>query len=95
MDVEWFTNIMKRVEESYINGMPLHIARPEESIFQVMDNDKFQELQDTEVQAIWGKKHMVITGLDKPFYGFDTEGLMTITFPSRVFPIQGPVHVLA
>lgn len=88
-EVEWFMKIMKRVEESYIDGKPLHLAKPDESIFQVIAYNKFQEMEGEEMQAIWKKKQMVITGLDKPSYGFDREGMMTLTYLSRIFTIQG------
>jgi hypothetical protein len=88
-EVEWFTKIMKRVEESYVDGKPPHLAKPDESIFQVITYDKFREMEGDEMQAIWKKKQMVITGLEKPSYGFDREGMMTLTYPSRIFTIQG------
>jgi hypothetical protein len=93
-DVKWFNGVARIVSKDFVAGIPLHIAQPEKSIFKVMTQEEFNLLSDKEMQDTWKKSHIVRTGLPIPGYGFDKSGMATLTYPSKVFTIQGmPVEL--
>jgi hypothetical protein len=77
------------VSQHFVAGMPLHISQPERSIFKIMAQEEFNALSDKEIQDTWKRRHIVRTGFPIPRYGFDKSGMATLTYPSKVFTIQG------
>jgi hypothetical protein len=63
-----------------------------ESIFYIATQAEFDEMDDDEVQAILRNHHIVITGRDRPKFGFDKKGLSSLGFLSKAVTVQGQLY---
>jgi hypothetical protein len=54
-----------------------------------MSDDYFRRLTDQGVQDILKTRHIVVTGRQRPPYGFDADGLETLTGLELPIPIYG------
>lgn len=55
-----FVDAQKVVEASYIEGKPLHVSRPEESMIRIMTQGELDGKTTREVQAIFAQQHILI-----------------------------------
>ena len=78
------------VERGYINGLPLHIADPERSIFKIMMEEEYQSSSIKTIQSHLRTKHLIVTNRDKRRYRFDESGLRTLrSNMNDAFTVQG------
>jgi len=78
------------VERGYENGLPLHIADPERSVFKVMTEEEYQSSSIKTIQTHLRTKHLIVTNRNKPRYGFDESGLRTLrSNMNDAFTVQG------
>ncbi|PPQ97599.1 hypothetical protein CVT26_002398 [Gymnopilus dilepis] len=82
-----FDCLMSRAMNSYVEGRPPHLAKPEESIISVMQYCDFVKLGSNNIQSILSKKNLVVTGVPNPLSTFDHETL------SRVYPLHCPIYL--
>lgn len=75
------------IQEKYIDGMPLFIVNPTESIFKIMTEMEYCAMSIPDVQEILRTKHIVVK--KRPFtdWKFDEEGLRTLR------PLNEPVTI--
>lgn len=69
--------------------MPLHLSNPEQSVFHIIEAERFNALSTMEVQDIFAKKHILVYGLPDREMEFDEIGLQTLAPPNKTFTIQG------
>jgi len=78
------------VAANYVGGVPLHIARPDDSIFRVMPEAEYLQKSPSEVQEIMRTQHIVVTDRLEPPLEFDKNGLRSLCQNlSNTVTIQG------
>lgn len=81
---------MKRTEEFYIDGVPLHIASPSESIITIVPLEKWSVMTDVERQELSKKNIVVRQGVEENGIKFDEVGIMKVAGVfSRQISING------
>lgn len=88
-DVERFSAFLDAIKASYINGKPLHVARPSESIIAVYSEQEFRLKTDKEVLEVLRHKHILITDRPQEPYSFDEDGLSQLKLLTSPVTIQG------
>ena len=78
-----------RMEESHLDGKPLHIADPESSSFEIISHETFQGMSPSAIQGRLRSKNIVVTGCPHPNIEFNKQGLETLTSLDRQISIQG------
>jgi hypothetical protein len=82
------------VESGYINGQPLHIADPDQSGFALLSFQQFQAMSPHDVQDLFRRKNVVVSGCQHPDLQFDEAGLRTLApLDSQVSIIGEALHV--
>jgi len=76
--LETILDFEKAVAANYVNGLPLHIARPEDSIFHIIPEVEYQAKSPREIQEILRTKHILVTNHSEPPLKFDKHGLRTL-----------------
>ena len=56
-------SIAEAVQASYVNGLPLHLADPDNSVIKIIPEPEFIRTSDSEVQDILQEKHIVVSGI--------------------------------
>ncbi|KAJ3492597.1 hypothetical protein NLJ89_g11200 [Agrocybe chaxingu] len=74
-------------KKSYVGDTPLHVARPQESVFAIFSQSDFDKLPPAHVQDILRKQHIVTTDESITPLGFDRAALRA------VHPLNAPVTV--
>ena len=83
-----------RIEEGYENGQPLYVGNAHrnssgrESVFRIMTEDAFVEMQQSDVQEILREQHIVITDKRQRKLSFE-DALLDIAPLNTVTSIQG------
>jgi hypothetical protein len=77
------------VEDGFQDGLPLHIANPEELVFAIMTESEFEEKNVEEIQGIFQQRHIIVKDMRTTRYQFDEEGLYSLTGLTTVVDIQG------
>lgn len=84
------------VVSDYVDMRPLHAPYPitsntdrSKSVFAIRTQAEFNQLTAFEVQELFSHKHIIITDLPIPTYGFDTTGMDTLTYDTNPITIQG------
>ena len=78
------------VERGYVNGLPLHIAHPERSVFKIMTEEEYQSSSIKTIQNHLRTKHIIVTNRVKSQYCFDERGLRTLrSNMNDAFTVQG------
>lgn len=79
------------MEASYIDGLPAWKARPQDSDICILSKAEMDAKSPEEIQKILRHKHIYVEkDLNfKPKYGFDEEGLATLTQLDRPVIIHG------
>ena len=86
--------LFTRIEERYEDGQPLHVtdnrrtAPTKESVFKILSEAKFVNMEQSEVQEILREKPIVVTGMRHEKKGFE-EALLDIVELDWVTAIQG------
>lgn len=86
---------MNAIEASFINGKPLHVARPSDSIFAIYSDQEFRLKTDKEVLEVLRHKHILITDRPREPYGFDEDGLSQLKLLTSPVTIQGKYQSLS
>lgn len=63
---------------NYVDGVPLHIARPNDSIFCIMPEAEYLQKSPREVQEILRTQNIVITDRSESSLEFDKKGLRSL-----------------
>lgn len=88
-DVERFSAFLDAIEASYVNGKPLHVARPSQSILAVYSEQEFRHMADKEVLEVLRHKHILITDRPGEPCNFDEDGLSQLKLLTFPVTIQG------
>jgi hypothetical protein len=75
------------IQEKYIDGMPLFVVNPTESIFKIMTETEYRAMSIPDVQKILRTKHIVVKNRPITDCKFDEEGLRTLR------PLNEPVTI--
>ncbi|PPQ84807.1 hypothetical protein CVT26_012165 [Gymnopilus dilepis] len=82
-----FNRLIARAAASYIDGRPLHLARPQHSVIEVMRYCDFVKLNSNDVQSIMSRKNLIVTDAPNMTSTFDRESL------ARIYPLHSPIHL--
>lgn len=88
-DTDRFGSFAAALKESYVNGMPRHVAAPDTSVFYPMPYEKFRRMSGKEVMAILRTRNIAVTDAPCEECQFDEEGLAILAPLDRVVDIQG------
>ena len=79
--VEFVADLHAAVKEFYIDDVPHHLHRDsaELSMFHVMSYDELITSSPEALQGIFRHKNIVVTGMTRASYGFDEDGLRTLS----------------
>jgi hypothetical protein len=91
-DLNAFKRLYDLVVSNYhASGQPLHLADPNNSIIRIMTLHEFNAYTANELQDIFRRQHIVVTGFDRAEHEFDLPGLQALTekMYDRVFTLQG------
>jgi hypothetical protein len=68
------------IGDFYVDGLPRHLHRnsSELSQFRVISHSELVASPPEALQDIFRHKHLVVTDMFKPWYGFDEDGLRTL-----------------
>lgn len=77
------------IEAGHVNGVPLHIADPKKSLFEIISSEDFAAMSTTQLQSRLRHKNIVVTGLEHPSIKFDKAGLRGLCQMDRIISIQG------
>lgn len=82
---------MDRAESLYENGLPLHVANPEESIIKFIPDSEWSKMTDQQKQLEKDKKNVVVTNSQqREKIAFDEDGIMAVGgMMSRQISING------
>jgi hypothetical protein len=69
--------------------VPLHVGKPETSIFRIVSQSAFDELSPKEILDILAARCIVVTDIPVRRMNFDAKGLSTLSTLSTVVPLQG------
>jgi hypothetical protein len=75
------------IQENYVDGMPLFVANPTQSIFKIMTETEYRARPIPEIQEILRTQHIVVKKRPITGYKFDEEGLRTLR------PLNEPVTI--
>lgn len=79
----------KAVELFYVDGLPRHIAAPENSSISIMTSEAFEAMDASQMQQCLQSKHLVISS-NSPAMSFD-EALSTVASQHMWFHVTGLV----
>jgi hypothetical protein len=88
-DAYYLEQFSAAVEDGFQDGLPLHIANPEESVFAIMTESEFEEKNVEEIQGIFRQRHIIVKDMRTTQYQFGEEGLYSLTGLTTVVDIQG------
>ena len=92
-DLDSVMQLIDLVEKDYhSSGLPLHVAEPSRSAFRIIDARQFNSLMDEEIQALFSRQHILVTGLPQETFEFDERGMATLAHPSKLLTIQGKLQ---
>lgn len=88
---------MDRVSELHVDGLPLHVVRPEESIIKCIPSSKWKLMSDAEKRKEKEKKTVVVTKVDlEEKLAFDEDGIVKVAgIMSRQISINGWYYLLS
>jgi hypothetical protein len=78
-----------KIEDSNVDGKPLHVANPESSMFDIISSEDFEALSAKQIQERLRCKNIVVTGMKHANVKFDKAGLRAFGTLGRVVSIQG------
>ena len=81
------------VEGAGRDPLPLHIARPEASIFHVVSEADFNQLPTEDVLGILSSRCIIVTDRAVQPMKFDAKGLSTLASLSTIVSIQGIISL--
>lgn len=86
-----FRQFYNRIEAFYVNGQPIHVARPDDSIVKSYTYEAWKALTPVQMQRELGKKNIIVTGWPlKENLSFDEDGLRKVAgTQSRQISING------
>jgi len=79
----------ERVESSYQNGQPLHIADPDSSGFGIISWTTFQNMSTVDLHALNRRKNIVVSSCPGPDVEFNEVGLRALAPLNSWVSIQG------
>jgi hypothetical protein len=82
-------NFASAVEKHHVNGVPLHVAHPNRSVFSVIPHAKYKSMTVGEVQDVLRRHHIVVTDMPTKDLSFDERGLGTLKSLTSVVTMQG------
>lgn len=91
--MDWYHKIIAGVQKSYYKGLPLHIAKPQESIIRIIDFATFKKLSPEETQMIFKTQHIVVTDYPYTPATFDESAMAFMVNPSKPITIHGMTQV--
>jgi hypothetical protein len=71
--------LYQRIEATYKNQKPLHLADPPESVLAIFAYEEFAAMSSRELKSVLEKKNVVVSGHPVPKIGFDEQGLETLS----------------
>ena len=78
------------VQSGYVNGLPLHIADSDRSVFKIMTEEEYQSSSIQTIQGLLRTKHIIVTNRCDNHYRFDEKGLRTLRSNlNDAFTVQG------
>lgn len=90
--MDWYQKVIAGVQKSYYKGLPLHIARPQESIIRIIDFATFKNLLPEEMQTIFKTQHIVVTDYPCTPATFDESAMAFMVNPSKPITIHGMIQ---
>jgi len=80
-------DLNKAIQENDVEGKPLFIAEPTQSIFKILTDDEYQACSTQEIQDYLRTQHIVVKDRKIPNHKFDENGLRTLR------PLNDPVTI--
>lgn len=77
------------MERLHLDGIPLHVRKPELSVFKVLAFSEFEQLSVKEVQNMLRTQHLLLTNEPSSRLEFNMKGLRTLRNASNTVTIQG------
>lgn len=74
---------------SYQNGMPSHIAYPDQSVFHVMSEQEYRTKSISTVQGLLSTGNIILHSCGFPLLTFDRKGLSTLRNVSNTIKLRG------
>jgi hypothetical protein len=74
-----------------VEELPLHVARPSESVFRILSNADYESKSPQEIQDLLRQKHIIVTGIPSHPMKFDEDGLETLKALDATIDIQGNI----
>ena len=75
------------IKDNYVDGKPLFIADPDQSIFKIMTENEYQSCSSQKIQEYLRTHHIVVKDRRIPHHKFDENGLRTLR------PLNEPVTI--
>ena len=88
-DVSFLNKFADAVKNDYKDGVPLHVADPDKSVFKIMTEEEFKGKSVYEIQEIFRHRHIIVTGIETPGVEFGSAGLAKLARLDSVTHIQG------
>lgn len=88
-------SLITQLEASYEEGQPLHVkgTPTRESVFKIMSEDEFSKMNQSDVQELLRKQHIVVTGMQQKDQSFE-QALLDVAPLDWTTGIQGEHVVL-
>lgn len=80
---------MTGVEKFYHNGLPLHLSKPEDSVFKILQFSTFNGLSALDLQTIFRTQNILVTGCPTEPTQFDEAAMEFIAGPPSPITIHG------
>jgi hypothetical protein len=79
-EIKFITELYSAIQDFYVNGLLRHLHRnaSELSQFRIIDHRELASSPPEALQESFQHKHLVVTDMPRPWYGFDEDGLQTL-----------------
>jgi len=84
--------LVSAVEANYVDGKPLHCARPEDSAFYILSHTQHKDMDPQALGNIANKRHIVITDVPGESMRFDAKGLQSLRKLATLIEMQGKLE---
>jgi len=71
--------LYKRIEATYLNEKPLHLANSQESVIATLTYEEYASMSPLEFKTLLRMKNVVVSNCPVPKINFDEQGLQTLT----------------
>jgi hypothetical protein len=74
-----FQSLYQRIEATYLNEKPLHMADPQVSVIAILTYEQYAAMSPIEFKSLLHMKNVVVSNYPVPKINFDEQGLQTLT----------------